>query len=48
MYLGFTAGIGFYSIFGEVAGFSPLWFLQGKSLPLLSLVIDFCVCYSRR
>ena len=26
MFLGFTASIAAYSIFEEVAGFSPLWF----------------------
>ena len=34
------------SILEEVAGFSPLWFPQGKYLCLLSLVFDFCACYS--
>ena len=37
--LGFTAAIGAHSIFEEVVGFSPLWFPQGKSLCLLSLLI---------
>ena len=37
--LGFTFSIGAHSISEEVAGFSPLWFPQGKSLCLLSLVI---------
>ena len=46
MFLGFTFGAD--SIFEEVAGFSPLWFPQGKSLCLLSPVIDFCACYSLR
>ena len=44
MFLGFTFGAD--SISEEVAGFSPLWFPQGKSLCLLSLVIDCCACYS--
>ena len=44
--LGFTATIGAYSISKEVAGFSPLCFPQGKYLCSLSLVIDFCACYS--
>ena len=44
MFLGFTFGAD--SIFGEVAGFSPLWFPQGKYLCLLSLVLDCCACYS--
>ena len=39
MFLGFTFSIGAHSIFEEVAGFSPLWFPQGISLCLLSLVI---------
>ena len=37
--LGFIASIGAHSISEEVAGFSPLWFPQGNSLCLLSLVI---------
>ena len=37
--LGFTAAIGAHSISEEVVGFSPLWFPQGKSVCLLSLVI---------
>ena len=37
--LGFTAAIGAHSISKEVAGFSPLWFPQGKYFCLLSLVI---------
>ena len=46
--LGFTAAIGAHSISKEVAGFSPLWFPRGKYLFLLSLVIDYCACYSLR
>ena len=42
--LGFTFGDD--SIFEEVARFSPLWFPRGKSLCSLSLVIDYCACYS--
>ena len=42
--LGFTFGVD--SISEEVAGFSPLWFPQGKSLCLLSLMFDRCACYS--
>ena len=38
-YLGFTFATSAQSISEEVAGFSPLWFPQGKSLCLLSLVI---------
>ena len=34
---GFAIGVD--SIFQEVAGFSPLWFSQGKNLCLLSLMI---------
>ena len=30
MFLGFTVAIGAHSISEEVAGFSPLWFPQGK------------------
>ena len=46
--LGFTAAIGANSISEQVAGFSPLWFPQGISLCLLSLMIDCCACYSMR
>ena len=47
MSLGFTAPIGPYSIYEEVAGFYPLWFPQGKYLCLLSLVIiDLHVIFS--
>ena len=46
MFLGFATGIGAHSISEEVAGFSPLWFPQGKSLCLLSLVFDFRAFYS--
>ena len=44
MFLGFNFGA--HSISEEVDGFSPLWFLRGKSLCLLSLVIDCCALYS--
>ena len=37
--LGFSFATSAYSIYEEVAGFSPLWFPRGKSLCLLSLVI---------
>ena len=37
MFLGFTFSIGAHSISEEVAGFSPLWFPQGKFF--VSLVI---------
>ena len=43
MFLCFILFIGAHSIFEEVVGFSPLWFPQGKSLCLLSLVIDCCI-----
>ena len=46
MFLGFTFGAD--SISEEVAGFSPLWFLRGKSLCSLSLVFYCCACYSLR
>ena len=46
--LGFTTAIGAHSISEEVAGFSPLWFPQGKYLCLLFLVIYCCACYSLR
>ena len=39
LFLGSTATIGAHSISEEVKRLSPLWFLQGKSLHLLSLVI---------
>ena len=48
MSLGFTATIGSHCISDEVVGFCPLWFPKGKSLCLLSLVIDFFACYSLR
>ena len=48
MSLGFSVSIGAHSISKEVVGFSLLWFPQGKSLCLLSLVIDCCACYSPR
>ena len=48
MFLGFTFSIGAHSISKEVAGFSLLWFPRGKSLCLLSLVIDYYACYSLR
>ena len=43
--------LGFYcfgvdSIFEEVVGFSSLWFPRGKTLCSLSLVFDYCACYS--
>ena len=44
MFSSFTFGAD--SIFEEVAGFSPLWFPQGKTLFSLSLMFDYCACYS--
>ena len=46
--LGFTTAIGAHSIFEEVAGFFRYSFPKDKYLCLLSLVIDFCACYSLR
>ena len=46
--LGLTTSISAHSIFEEVVGFSPLLFPRGKSLCLLSIVIDLCACYSLR
>ena len=43
MFPGFNFGVD--SISKEVAGFSPLWFPQGKSLCPLSLMFDCCACY---
>ena len=41
--LGFTAAIGAHSLSEQVAGFSPLWFPQGKLY--MSLVsYDFLMC----
>ena len=45
MFSGFTFATGAHSISEKVVGFSPLWFIRGKSL---SLVIDCCACYSLR
>ena len=42
--LGSTFGVD--SISEEAVGFSPLWFIRGKSLCPLSLVFDYCACYS--
>ena len=46
MFSGFTFGV--HSISEEVARFSPLWFPRGKYLCLLSVVVDYCGCYSLR
>ena len=47
LFLGFTAAIGAHFISEEVTRFSPLWFLQGKYLSLVSC--DYCfACYSLR
>ena len=48
MFSGFTFSIGAHSISEEVAGFFLYGFPKGKSLCLLSLVIDCCACYSLR
>ena len=48
LYLGFTAAIGAHSISEEVAGFSPLWFPQGKLFVSLVSYVYFCACYSLR
>ena len=45
MSLGFTTAIGAHFISEEVVGFSPLWFPRGKSLCLLSLVIDWVLSF---
>ena len=34
------------SISEEVVRFSPLWFPRGKTLCSLSLMFDYCACYS--
>ena len=44
MFLSFNFGVD--SISEEVVGFSPLWFPRGKTLCSLSLVFDWCACYS--
>ena len=43
-FLGFSFGVD--SISEEVARFSHLWFPQGKTLCSLSLMFDYCACYS--
>ena len=48
LYFCFTTAIGSYSVSKEVLGFCPLSFPRGKSLCLLSLVIDCSACYSLR
>ena len=48
MFLGFTATIGAHSISEEVAGFSPLWFPQGKLFVSLVSCDFFCAFYSLR
>ena len=48
MFSGFNASIGAHSICEEVAGFFLYGFSKDKSLCLLSLVIDYCACYSLR
>ena len=44
MFLGFTFGVD--SISKEVAGFSPLWFPQGKFFVSLVSCVCCCACYS--
>ena len=39
MFLGFTFSIGAHSISEEVAGFSPLWFPQGKLFVSLVIIV---------
>ena len=48
MFSGFTVAIGAHSISEEVAGFSPLWFSQGKFFVSLVSCVYFCACYSLR
>ena len=46
MFLGFTFGVD--SISEEVAGFSPLWFPQGKFfMSLISCVLLLCMLFSQ-
>ena len=48
MFSGFTAAISAHSIFEEVAGFSPLWFPQGKLfVSLVSCVLLLCMLFSQ-
>ena len=42
--LGFTFGVD--SISEEVAGFSPFMVSRGTTMCSLSLVFDWCACYS--
>ena len=48
MFLGFTFAIGAHSISEEVAGFSPLWFPQGKFFVFLVSCVYCFACYSLR
>ena len=48
MFWGFTAAIGAHSISEDAARFFLYGFPEDKYLCLLSLVIDFCACYSLR
>ena len=48
MFLGFTVAIGAHSISEEVAGFSPLWFPQGKFFLSLVSCDFFYACYFLR
>ena len=45
---GFTAAIGAHFISEEVAGFSRLWFPQGKLFASLVSCDYCCACYSLR
>ena len=48
MFTGFTVAIGAHSISEEVAGFSPLWFPQGKIfVSLISCVLLLCMLFSQ-
>ena len=48
MFSGFTAAIGAHSISEEVAGFSPLWFPQGKFfVSFVSCVYCYASCSLR-
>ena len=48
MFSGFTFANGAHSISEEVAGFSPLWFPQGKLFVYIVSCDYCCACYSLR
>ena len=48
MFSGFTFATGAHSISEKVAGFSPLWFPQGKFFVSLVSCDYCCECYSLR